>query len=116
MKTLALMLGISFLGALNLPAERPPPADPRYGPYPAHYKEIVYNWLKSQLEDVDSAKIEWEGDPKPSDLGQNGEHLYGWLANFKINARNRFGVFTGKQKHAALIRNGEVVKGVGYGY
>ena len=50
----------------------------------------------------DSARIEWDGDPKCVDLGKNGEHLYGWLVNFTINSRNRFGSYTGKQKHGAL--------------
>ena len=86
----------------------------RYGPYPTNYKEIVTKWLQAQLEDPGSAQIEWEGDPKPADLGKNEKHLYGWLVNFKVNARNRFGAYTGKQKHGALIRNGEVIKGVGF--
>jgi hypothetical protein len=120
MKTLALFLTISFLGmsaALELSAQTPQPADvARYGPYPANYKEIVTKWLQTQLLDAASARIEWEGDPKPADLGKNGEHLYGWLVNFKVNARNRFGAYTGKQKHGALICNGEVIKGVGFGY
>jgi hypothetical protein len=119
MKTLALFLTISFLGvsaAPNLLSETPPVDPAACGPYPTNYKEIIYNWLKTQLVDADSAKIEWEGDPKPADLGKNGEHLYGWLVNFKINARNRFGAYTGKQKHGALVRNGEVIKGIGFGY
>ena len=88
----------------------------RYGPYPANYKEIVTKWLATQLIDAGSARIEWSGDPKPADLGQKDEHLYGWLVNFKVNARNRFGAYTGKQSHGALIRNGEVIKGLGCGY
>jgi hypothetical protein len=118
MKTLALFLAISFLGisaAFNLLAQTPQPADmARYGPYPTNYKEIVTKWLQTQLLDAGSAQIEWEGDPKPADLGKNGKHLYGWLVNFKVNARNRFGAYTGKEKHGALIRNGEVIKGVGF--
>jgi hypothetical protein len=120
MKTLALILSISFLGmsaALDLPAQTPQPVDPALcGPYPTNYKEIVMKWLQTHLEDAGSARIEWNGDPKPADLGKKGEHLYGWLVNFKINARNRFGTYTGYQKHGALIRNGEVIKGIGFGY
>ena len=120
MKALALFLLVSFLGMnapLGLPAQTPSPVDlARYGSYPTNYKEIVMKWLETQLLDVESARIEWEGDPKPADLGTKGEHLYGWLVNFKINARNRFGAYTGKQKHGALIRNGEVIKGIGFGY
>jgi hypothetical protein len=86
------------------------------GPYPKNYKEIVWNWLQGMLLDADSAKIEWQGDPKPGDLGRNGEHIYGWLVEFRVNSRNRFGQYTGKQSHGALIRDNQVIKGTGFGY
>jgi len=73
-------------------------------------------WLETQLLDASTARIDWQGDPKPADLGKNGEHVYGWLVDFKVNARNRFGAYTGKQQHGALIRDGQVVKGIGFGY
>jgi hypothetical protein len=119
MKTLVLLVWASFAAmspVCDLNAETQP-ADPEgYGPYPANYKEIVMKWLDTQLIDAGSARIEWSGDPKPADLGTKGEHLYGYLVNFTVNARNRFGTYTGKQEHGALIRNGEVIKGVGFGY
>lgn len=86
------------------------------GEIPKNYKEVVWNWMQNLLLDPDSAKIEWQGDPKPADLGKNGEHLYGWLVEFRVNSRNRFGSYTGMQAHAALIRDGQVIKGVGFGY
>lgn len=119
MKTLALFLCISFLGVsagLNLASETEPADVTRYGPYPTNYKEIVTKWLGTQLLDASSARIEWNGDPKPADLGKKGEYLYGYLVTFKVNSRNRFGAYTGKQNHGALIRNGEVIKGLGFGY
>lgn len=73
-------------------------------------------WLDDQLLDAGSARIEWSGDPKPADLGKNVQHLYGYLVQFKVNSRNRFGAYTGMQQHGALIRNGEVVRGLGLGY
>lgn len=72
--------------------------------------------MQGALVDANSAKIEWAAEPKPVDLGQNGEHVYGWLVDFKVNARNRFGAYTGKQAHAALIRGGQVIKTFGFGY
>ncbi len=94
----------------------PPPDPPLCGPYPNNYKEIVMKWLETQLIDAASARIEWNDEPKPADLGENGQHLYGYLVRFKVNARNRFGTFTGKQEHGALIRDGQVIKGLGFGY
>jgi hypothetical protein len=92
-------------------------ADPSLcGPVPKLYKEIIYNWMKTSLVDADSAKIEWAGDPRPVDIGKDGQHFYGWLVDFKVNARNRFGAYTGKQSHAALIRDNQVKQTYGFGY
>ena len=96
-----LILTFTMGVALTLQAIAETEADTaRYGSYPANYKEIVTQWLSKQLIDPDSAR----------------EHLYGYLVNFTVNARNRFGGYTGNQKHAVLIRNGEVIKGLGFGY
>jgi hypothetical protein len=92
-------------------------ADPALcGPFPKFYKEVIYNWMKTALVDADSAKIEWDGEPRPVDIGKNGQHFYGWLVDFKVNARNRFGAYTGKQSHAAIIRDNQVKQTYGFGY
>ena len=93
------------------------PADPALcGPVPKLYKEVVWNWMQASLVDANSAKIEWEAEPKPVDLGKDGQHVYGWLVNFKVNARNKFGLYTGKQAHSAVIRDGHVIQTFGFGY
>ena len=118
MKGLAFCAAILFLvGNLRGQAQQVSPADPAlYGPYPTNYKEIVMNWLNQQLVDAGTARIDWTGEPKPADLGKNGQHLYGWLVEFRVNSRNRFGQYTGKQSHGALIRDDQVIKGIGFGY
>jgi hypothetical protein len=110
----ALVLGMTFAASLN--AQTPSAEAARYGPYPTNYKEITMQWLNKQLIDPDSARIEWKGEPKPSDLGKGSEAVSGYLVNFTVNARNRFGAYTGKQKHSVLIRNGEIIKSMGFGY
>ena len=107
-----------FIGASGamMAVETQPTDTAQCGQYPTNYQEIVTKWLQTQLVDPGSARIEWKGEPKPADLGTKGEHLYGYLVNFTINARNRFGTYTGKQEHGALIRNGKVVKGIGFAY
>jgi len=104
------------MATLSRAADAPAPNPSLCGPYPKLYKEIVWKWLERTLVDANSAKIEWEGDPKCVDLGKDGQHSYGWLVNFTVNSRNRFGSYTGKQKHGAVIRDNEVVKGIGFGY
>ena len=74
------------------------------------------HWLNKQLIDPDSARIEWNGEPKPSDLGTGSEAVSGYLVDFTVNARNQFGAYTGKQKHSVLIRNSEVIKSMGFAY
>jgi hypothetical protein len=110
----AVAVGLSFGGSLN--TQTPAPDTARYGPYPTNYKEVIMQWLSKQLIDPDSARIEWNGEPKPSDVGKGSEAVSGYLVNFTVNARNRFGTYTGKQKHSVLLRNGEVIKSMGFGY
>lgn len=93
-------------------------ADPAvYGEYPKNYQEIVTNWLATKLVDAPSAQIEWVSPPKPADLaGKDGKKLFGYMVEFTVNSRNRFGAYTGKQRHGALIRDGNVIKGTGFGF
>ena len=93
-------------------------ADPLvYGEYPKNYQEIITKWLDTILVDARSAQIEWVEPPKPGDLPDpKGKRLYGYLVQFKVNSRNRFGTYTGMQKHKALIRDGNVIKATGLGF
>ena len=110
----ALGLGMFVLDSVN--AQTPSADTTRYGPYPANYKQIIMQWLNKQLIDPDSARIEWNGDPKPTDVGKGSETVSGYLVNFTVNARNQFGAYTGKQKHSVLVHNGEVIKSMGFAY
>ena len=121
MKALAFSICLLFLVAgAAAPAQTPTPTpgDPAlYGDYPTSYKLSVMKWLNDRLFHPEAARVEWESGPTPVDLGQGGEHLYGYLVNFRINSQNQFGSYTGWQKHGVLIRNGQVIKGLGgFGY
>jgi hypothetical protein len=121
MKTIVLLLLFAFAFPALAWAEATEieiVADPAvYGEYPKAYQETIMKWLETKLADPKSAQIEWTSAPKPADLpGPDGKRLYGYLVEFKVSSRNRFGAFTGKQKHGALIRNGIVIKGTGFGF
>ena len=98
-------------------AQNPAPSA-THGAYPTNYQEIVTAWLNTHLDDPKSALIKWLGEPKPAELpAENGQKIAGYLVEFTVNARNRFGAPTGPQKHGVLIRDGEVVKATGgFGY
>jgi hypothetical protein len=123
MKAIALFLvlfglaGPSLMGAETTEIEVI--ADPAvYGDYPKNYQEIVTNWLATKLVDAPSAQIEWVSAPKPAELPdkKTGKRLFGYMVEFTVNSRNRFGAYTGKQRHGALIRDGNVIKGTGFGF
>jgi hypothetical protein len=115
-----LVCAVSGLGAaepteIEIVADSADPAV--YGAYPKNYQEIVTTWLATKLADAASAKIEWGSGPRPAELAdKDGKRLYGYLVEFKVNSRNRFGAYTGMQKHGALIRDGNVIKGTGFGF
>src|SRR5215467_3760204 len=109
-------LGLGMIVVDSVNAQTPSANTTRYGSYPTNYKQIIMQWLNKQLIDPDSARIEWNGDPKPTDVGKGSEAVSGYLVNFTVNARNQFGAYTGKQKHSVLIHNGEVIKSMGFAY
>jgi hypothetical protein len=122
MKTVGLLFFVAFAAFGSLWAETkeievgPDPA--LHGAYPTNYQEIITNWLATALVDAPSAQIEWTTPPKPGTLPEkkNGKALFGYLVEFKVNSRNRFGTYTGMQKHTALIRDGQVIKVTGFGF
>jgi hypothetical protein len=121
MKTVAVLLLLAFAAPKAVPAEITEVdviGDPAvYGEYPKNYQAIIINWLGTILVDFASAKIEWGNPPKPAELSdKSGKKLAGYLVEFKVNSRNRFGARTGMQKHGALIRDGQVIKGTGFGF
>ena len=113
-KILAALL-LAF-GLLPLAAAPPTPSAPGaiHGAYPENYKEIITNWLNAALLDPKSLIIRWRSEPRPGELKVQGKTISGFLVDFSVNARNMFGVYTGAQKHTALIRDGQVVTATGF--
>ena len=116
-RLLAILLcwGSFVVSAPALRAQTPPPAavqEKTYGVYPIAYQELVTRWLGEQLIDPASAQIEWLGEPKPVVVkASNGETFSGYLVDFKVNSRNKFGMYTGKQARRVYIRDGSIVSG-----
>ena len=122
MKTVALLLFMACAtpGLVRAePTEIEVIADPRiYGEYPKNYQELITQWLNSTLVDAPSAYVEWLTQPKAGSLPEKkgGNPLFGYLVDIKVNSRNRFGTYTGMQKHSVLIKDGKVVKVTGFAF
>jgi hypothetical protein len=84
------------------------PDSPVYGVYPIAYRDIIMKFLESRLLDAGSARIEW-GKPQQGTITTPEGKISGYAVVITVNARNKFGMYTGKQKYRLLIRNGEIV-------
>ena len=90
-------------------AQKPiPPDSPKYGIYPIGYREIITRWLQERLLDPASAQLEW-AEPKAAEIKTKRGSVAGYTVDFRVNSRNKFGMYTGFQTHRVLIRNGEIV-------
>jgi hypothetical protein len=85
-----------------------PPDSPKYGVYPVGYRDIITRWLAERLTDPGSAKLEF-GEPVAGEVTQKRVKASGYRVEFKVNSRNKFGMYTGFQKYQVLIRNGEII-------
>ena len=85
-----------------------PPDSPKYGVYPVAYRELITRWLNDRLVDPASAKLEFS-EPVAAEVTQKGVKAAGYSVDFRVNSRNKFGTYTGFQKHRVLIRNGEII-------
>jgi hypothetical protein len=120
MKTVALLLFMACATPGLLRAEITEievVADPRiYGEFPKNYQEIITQWLNATLVDAPSAYVEWISPPKAGSLPlkKGADPISGYLVDIKVNSRNRFGAYTGMQKHTVLIKDGKVLKVTGF--
>lgn len=107
----ALLLGRNLTAAE--PVEVPPGAaaiEEKHGVYPIAYQEIITRWMKGRLIDPESAQFEWLHKPKAISMKTgDGSTFYGYMVDFKVNSRNKFGMYTGKQAYRVYLKNGEVV-------
>jgi hypothetical protein len=121
MKAVSLLVLLGFCAIQSLSAQigiLDVGADPKlHGPAPTNYQEIVTNWLQTVLIDAPSAQIEWISGPKPGSMPEKkgGNPLFGYLVEFRLNSRNRFGAYTGMQRKTVLIHDGQVIKAKGFG-
>lgn len=94
-------------------ARTPPPSSYKLevppglaGPFPTAYKAAIATWARGNFLDPYSLRDVVVTKPVEAEA-QSGQ--YGWLVCLGVNARNRFGAYTGQQWLALLLRDGSVV-------
>lgn len=85
-----------------------PPDSPKFGVYPIAYREIITKWLSDRLLDPSTAKLEF-GEPQAGEIKTKAGRASGYSVEFRVNSRNKFGMYTGFQKFRVLIKNGEII-------
>ncbi|MEP6809801.1 MAG: hypothetical protein ABI992_06125 [Chthoniobacterales bacterium] len=108
-------LGLLFLvgaPALGQTVNQTSAETAKFGVYPIAYRELISRWLDEQLIDPASAQIEFIEEPKTVEVkARNGETFAGYVVDFKVNSRNKFGMYTGKQARRVYIRDGQIISG-----
>jgi hypothetical protein len=96
---LILLIGLAgcAIGGNIVPREE---VEAKYGPLPENYQQLVMAYAGTQLIDPDSARYQFF-QPAPRSVG--------WVGQVYVNARNRFGGYTGNQLFVWKIIHGQAV-------
>jgi len=111
--SLVFMLGFFLLPGCSTPYSREELAELDYGPYPSDgYEERIKDHFKGRLIDPTSPIYtftqpvkRWHGGVVIFGI----ERGYGWRVCGTVNAKNRFGGYTGAQLFYVLIRHDMIV-------
>lgn len=85
---------------------------------PQNYQQIVINKMSVVLFDPYSAQFSFNGEPVwgfykntpgiiPAIFGAEESTVEGWVGSFSVNAKNRFGAYTGAHQYTYLIRGSD---------
>ncbi len=100
------ILALTLGGCAGAPSKQEiSKADYGSQPVSAKAKLAATNLISSTLIDPYSAVIKC-GEPTKGWLNMNFKNSYGYLVECKVNAKNRYGGYTGEQERYFWIRNG----------
>ncbi len=83
-------------------------ATANYGVYPEDHKSIIERYWRDSLKDPDSAMFEYETTPMKSHIFDRGQPVFGYVVDYKLNAKNGFGAYTGYEERRAFIHDGSM--------
>jgi hypothetical protein len=113
-----LLCVVSFLGGCGSTPTQQQIQNAYYGPYPANYEANIKDYMNHVLYDSQSAIYEFSSPYQGygyrwTDKNGNATPFatleFGWIVNFNINAKNRFGGYVGFTPYRVVIRDDKVV-------
>ena len=104
----AVMLIAALLALANCATA---PTESNAGPYPAKYRDITRDHLRTSLFDPYSARDFHVASPKIGQVHVVGTltHETGWAVCYRGNAKNRMGAYTGAKEAVLLIRDDRAI-------
>lgn len=102
------LMAVLLLGLTNCATA---PTESDAGPYPAKYREITRDHLRTGLFDPYSARDFHVAPPKIGQVHVVGTitHETGWAVCYRGNAKNRMGAYTGAKEAVLLIRDDRAI-------
>lgn len=82
-----------------------------FGSPPDSSEAAVREYLEDVLFDPYSAVIKC-GEPKKGWVNHLGDIYFGWIVWCSVNAKNRFGAYTGVKKYHYLFQDNEIIKNI----
>ena len=117
-KFFALAFVVFLCGACAIPFQGGPGKEEMdkadFGPSPVGFETLMREWLRNNLKDYDSAKIEGFTEPMKSWWGNTGALLvpreinFSWMVSVRINAKNAFGAYVGWKVYQFHFRDGKI--------
>lgn len=80
------------------------------GPYPNNYQDIISMYMKNIAIDPDSLKIEYISSPEKCIVQVGIKRYRCWKVEAYVNAKNRFGGYTGKIRNTFYLKNWTVIQ------
>ena len=106
---LALALCIGLAGCAEVPQltnEQIEAGDYGYEITAEFAGKVIWSRLDLTLYDPESAKFKPPAEIiKYWAVDAGGSYHFGWLAYYRLNAKNQYGEYTGERQYAAMIRN-----------
>lgn len=109
--------GVDTNRSVHFDLKKIPESKLDYGDHPTNYQELIMSYYQTRLFDPLSALYRFSYEPKSvlSELCVENPQAHKanqgcYIVTFHLNAKNRYGGYTGEKQASVWIRNGRIVR------